>query len=492
MAEWKIAHLVKHFVRKVSVGRWASRPGNTERARRGPPECGGVSGYDGTARRSGRDAFAAPSPNGAPNGACPRSSSPPRWASTRPTSATSRRAGTAPPRTSPAAPRPCCAPAALIWQRFREYDEARSAAGPARRAPPARARAVAAPAAGRPDRRDENCRPDLRRRALPLRGAAGRCTTPAPSRSPGTWSGSPSTATPASPSAPTGTTATHPLTWAELDLDARCGGRADDWRPKHDRDAFKEVWLLFENEDGPVPALPRPAGHHRVRVHRRRGQVGPLVPARRPAADPTLSSAWTSRPTLRPGGVGNGDLADRRGRPAAYPACTETRDEGPGHLRLVHRRPAAQRPLPAGMAVPRRGRRGPHRGLRRQRPDPRPSDRMRAAGVVQRGAPMLDRAARRFDLPDQARSPRTSWPGCSRAANGWSTCTSSARAWASPRRRSASAGPPRSSAPPGRPRGEPIVLLNPPSSASPSRLRRAVRGLSVLLRRPRPGAPARC
>ena len=48
----------------------------------------------------------------------------------------------------------------------------------------------------------------------------------------------------------------HPLTWTELDLDARCGEEPMHWRPKHDRDAFKEIWLLFENDNARFPLYP--------------------------------------------------------------------------------------------------------------------------------------------------------------------------------------------------------------------------------------------
>ncbi|MGH8934093.1 MAG: peptide deformylase [Egibacteraceae bacterium] len=48
----------------------------------------------------------------------------------------------------------------------------------------------------------------------------------------------------------------HPLTWEELGLAARCGGEPMAWRAKHDRDAFKEVWLLFENDDRRFPLYP--------------------------------------------------------------------------------------------------------------------------------------------------------------------------------------------------------------------------------------------
>ncbi|GIF71019.1 peptide deformylase [Asanoa siamensis] len=52
----------------------------------------------------------------------------------------------------------------------------------------------------------------------------------------------------------------HPLTFEELDLRAWCDDpparEPMEWRKKHDRDAFKEVWLLFENENGRFPLYP--------------------------------------------------------------------------------------------------------------------------------------------------------------------------------------------------------------------------------------------
>ncbi|MGW2395632.1 helix-turn-helix domain-containing protein [Kitasatospora sp. NPDC001664] len=48
----------------------------------------------------------------------------------------------------------------------------------------------------------------------------------------------------------------HPLTWHELALTAECQGEEMRWQAKHDRDAFKEVWLLFDNEHGRFPLYP--------------------------------------------------------------------------------------------------------------------------------------------------------------------------------------------------------------------------------------------
>lgn len=47
-----------------------------------------------------------------------------------------------------------------------------------------------------------------------------------------------------------------PLTWEEIGLAAICHDESMTWRIKHDRDAFKEVWLLFENGDGRFPLYP--------------------------------------------------------------------------------------------------------------------------------------------------------------------------------------------------------------------------------------------
>ncbi len=47
-----------------------------------------------------------------------------------------------------------------------------------------------------------------------------------------------------------------PLTWEEIGLAAVCQDEPMTWRVKHDRDAFKEVWLLFENSDGRFPLYP--------------------------------------------------------------------------------------------------------------------------------------------------------------------------------------------------------------------------------------------
>lgn len=48
----------------------------------------------------------------------------------------------------------------------------------------------------------------------------------------------------------------QPLTWEELALSAMRRGETMRWETKHDRDAFKEVWLLFNNDQGRFPLYP--------------------------------------------------------------------------------------------------------------------------------------------------------------------------------------------------------------------------------------------
>ncbi|MFK8845432.1 hypothetical protein [Streptomyces sp. Ac-502] len=48
----------------------------------------------------------------------------------------------------------------------------------------------------------------------------------------------------------------NPLIWEEMGLSASMGGEPIGWRVQHDCDAFKELWALFENENGCYPLYP--------------------------------------------------------------------------------------------------------------------------------------------------------------------------------------------------------------------------------------------
>ncbi len=48
----------------------------------------------------------------------------------------------------------------------------------------------------------------------------------------------------------------HPLTWHGLGLTAGCEDQPMNWHAAHDRDAFKEVWLEFANNETRFPLYP--------------------------------------------------------------------------------------------------------------------------------------------------------------------------------------------------------------------------------------------
>ncbi|MER5338395.1 peptide deformylase [Micromonospora sp. NPDC002717] len=196
----------------------------------------------------------------------------------------------------------------------------------------------------------------------------------------------------------------HPLTFAELRLRA-VREDADEqeamhWRAKHDRDAFKEIWLLFENADRRFPLYPGDratieyaycVGHDKwgpwfqraVRLPTRQMAVRLDLPA---ALDPQVWGAETSLsaeegPLRTP--VTRRDDADR----VIFDWAT---DDPPlnARYRLQWRfrgRPDAE-PEEAGRV--------------------RPSDRMRGIGIVQRGSDLLRQPARPFDLPREEQAAR--------------------------------------------------------------------------------------
>ncbi|MEU8295691.1 peptide deformylase [Micromonospora sp. NPDC048909] len=192
----------------------------------------------------------------------------------------------------------------------------------------------------------------------------------------------------------------HPLTFAELQLRAHRddgGGEREPmhWRAKHDRDAFKEIWLLFENGDRRFPLYPGdratieyayqvgaekwgPWFQRAVRLPTRHLAVRLDLPA---ALDPQVWGAETSLsaeegPLRTP--VQRHDDGDR----AVFDWQT---DDPPLNARYRMQWRFRARPEPEHDTTP-TGR-------------IRPSDRMRAAGVLQRGADLLRQPARPLDLP---------------------------------------------------------------------------------------------
>jgi peptide deformylase/transcriptional regulator with XRE-family HTH domain len=302
----------------------------------------------------------------------------------------------------------------LIWQRFRDYDEARQSVGVSDKAP----RAVTIPAPRMPT----SSRPATSRVAverwvhasagpvieveestLVLANGAYRCEVRRQLYNAGD---EPVTRYPirvavdrypGEPDRSNRHHRDHPLTWAELNLTARCDDEEMHWRCQHDRDAFKEIWLLFENEQARFPLYP---GHRAVieygytvgadkwgpwfqrvvRVPTRRLSLRLDLPA---AARPVVwgvagSLTAEARPLQTP--VSESTVDDRR----VFEWSTESPPLN-SRYRLEWRLRAEESPILSA-------------GAARQRP----SEAMRRLGIVQRGAPVLERAARWLDLPDQA------------------------------------------------------------------------------------------
>ena len=195
----------------------------------------------------------------------------------------------------------------------------------------------------------------------------------------------------------------RPLTFAELGLRAyreESGEReAMHWRAKYDRDAFKEIWLLFEN------------GERRF----------PLYPGRRATIEYTYTvgrdkwGPWFQRAVRVP----TRHLAVRLDLPAeldpqVWGAETSlSAEEGPLR-RAVARRDEGDRaifewgtddpPLNARYRMQWRFRAQPDAEPEGERI--RPSERMRGLGILQRGADLLRQPARPFDLPREVRAAR--------------------------------------------------------------------------------------
>jgi len=191
-----------------------------------------------------------------------------------------------------------------------------------------------------------------------------------------------------------------PLTWDELALYARAGDDEMTWKVKQDRDQFKEVWLLFENEHGRFPLYPGESrwieygytvGENKwgnfyqraVRLPTERLSVQLQFPV---ALDPTVWGMETSMTA------------------EAYPFRTAIEHEDRAGQRVFSW--ATDRPpLHARYRLE-----WNFRARRNQEPspvsEPRLSEKMAAIGIIQEGDPILREVAQPFDLPAQAEDAR--------------------------------------------------------------------------------------
>jgi Polypeptide deformylase len=172
------------------------------------------------------------------------------------------------------------------------------------------------------------------------------------------------------------------------------------WRVKHDRDAFKEVWLLFENDDGRFPLYPGestwisyvytvsarkwgPWWQRAIRLPTRRLSMILVFPARLQQAVWGITTSMTAEASPFPTPIVRQQTDDQV-------MFTWSTDEPPLHAR--YRVEWKFKGLDEGELA--------------AMETMSPAEQMRALGIVQEGDPILTEVARPFDLPAEAEDAR--------------------------------------------------------------------------------------
>jgi peptide deformylase len=191
-----------------------------------------------------------------------------------------------------------------------------------------------------------------------------------------------------------------PLTWEEIGLSATCGDEPMSWHVKHDRDAFKEVWLLFENSDGRFPLYPGettwisyvytvsahkwgPWWQRAIRLPTRRLSMTVVFPV---SLQPTvwgITTSMTAEASPFPTPISRAQKGDQV-------VFTWSTDEPPLHARYRIEWKF----------------KGSGEGEATEMDTMSPAERMRALDIMQEGAPILAEVARPFDLPAEAEDAR--------------------------------------------------------------------------------------
>jgi peptide deformylase len=191
-----------------------------------------------------------------------------------------------------------------------------------------------------------------------------------------------------------------PLTWEEIALSAKCGDESMTWNVRYDRDAFKEVWLLFENADGRFPLYPGEmtwisyvytvSGHkwgpwwtRAIRLPTRRLSTTVVFPARLKPVVWGITTSMAAEASPFPTPISR----QEKGEEVAFSWST---DDPPLHARYRIEWKF----------------RAPEEGEQAEMETMTPAERMRSLDIVQEGNPVLSQVARRFDLPAEAEDAR--------------------------------------------------------------------------------------
>jgi peptide deformylase len=199
----------------------------------------------------------------------------------------------------------------------------------------------------------------------------------------------------------------HPLTFEELDLEAHAGeGDAVErmhWRVKLDRDASKEIWLLFANERGQFPLYPgdRTTIRYAYTVGEEKWGQWFQRAVRLPTRRLTVRLNFPLDFDPQVWGVETSLAAEA---PVRSPLERHNEDD-----RAVFEWSTDQPTLNAryrlewrfrGIGAPRYDEYAPNGA------HPRKSHQMRGIGIVQRGSDLLRQRARHFQLPREEESAR--------------------------------------------------------------------------------------
>lgn len=193
----------------------------------------------------------------------------------------------------------------------------------------------------------------------------------------------------------------YPLTWDELQLFARCGDDEMLWQSKHDRDAFKEVWLLFENSHGRFPLYPGQSAWIEYGYSVSEEKWGPWFQraVRLPTRRLSVSLVFPSELNPAAWGMETSMTAE------SYPFRTAIEQEERDGQRIFTWA-TDDPPLHARYRLEWNFRaRKPGEEATRMS-DMKPSERMSSIGVVQKGDPILEQVAKPFDLPAEAEDAR--------------------------------------------------------------------------------------
>jgi peptide deformylase len=192
----------------------------------------------------------------------------------------------------------------------------------------------------------------------------------------------------------------RPLTWEEIGLSARCGSEPMTWRVMHDRDAFKEVWLLFENADGRFPLYPGETAWIEYVYTVSADKWGPWwqravrLPTRR------MSLVLDFPSGLDPAVWGMATSMTAEASPFRTPISREQRGD-----RVLFTWSTEDPPLHTRYRIGWKFR-ADSSGQNADMDEQDPAERMRALGIVQVGDPVLNEVARLFTLPDEAEDAR--------------------------------------------------------------------------------------